>query len=203
MINLTQFLDFIKPYGNLGSLIIFLILIACGLGVPIPEDIPLIASGILSGLGIINFWTANIIGFAGVLIGDGIIFSLGYLKGSRIKRFWLFKKLFTTEREAKIKYWFKKYGSFIIFFARFMPGLRMPIFMSSGIFHVQPWKFFALDGFAAIISVPVWIYLGHKFGENIEYIEHLAKNFQFALAIIIAIAVLVATVYYIKKKIKH
>ena len=81
-----------------------------------------------------------------------------------------------------------------------MPGLRMPIFMSSGIFHVQPWKFFALDGFAVIISVPVWIYLGHKFGENIEYIEHLAKNFQFALVIIIAIAVLVAAVYYIKKK---
>ena len=82
---LINFLDFIQPYGKLGLFVIFLVLIACGFGLPLPEDIPLISSGILSGRGIIDFWSANLVGFSGVLIGDGAIFAIGYFKGQKIK----------------------------------------------------------------------------------------------------------------------
>ena len=200
---LINFLDFIQPYGKLGLLVIFIVLIACGFGLPLPEDIPLISSGIMSGRDIVSFWSANLVGFSGVLIGDGIIFSLGYFKGQKIKKFWFFKRLFTPERDVKIKQWFAKYGSYIVFFARFMPGLRMPIFLSTGIFHIPFWKFFLLDGFAALISVPVWIYLGHKFGENLEYLFKMAHNFQMGLFISLGVViVLIVGAYLVKKKLK-
>src|SRR5262249_25678477 len=35
---------------------------------------------------------------------------------------------------------------------------------TAGIFRVRPLVFVAIDGFAAMISVPVWILLGRKFG---------------------------------------
>ena len=42
------------------------------------------------------------------------IFAIGYFKGQKIKKFWFFKRLFTPERDVKIKQWFAKYGSYIV-----------------------------------------------------------------------------------------
>ncbi|MBU6152947.1 MAG: hypothetical protein KGP28_01475, partial [Bdellovibrionales bacterium] len=46
----------IDYYGPIPYLAIFLILLACGLGVPIPEDITLIAGGILTYYGVCDVW---------------------------------------------------------------------------------------------------------------------------------------------------
>ena len=62
--------------------------------------------------------------------------------------------------------------------ARFMPGLRTPIFMTCGIYQVGFWKFLTLDGLAALISVPVWVYVGVIFGENLELLEQKISQFQ-------------------------
>ena len=57
---------------------IFIVLLLCGIGLPLPEDIPIIVSGYLVHLGAIDFGFALAVNFAGVLIGDMIIFSIGY-----------------------------------------------------------------------------------------------------------------------------
>jgi membrane protein DedA with SNARE-associated domain len=50
-----------------------------------------------------------------------------------------------------------------------MPGLRAAIFMSAGISKkVSFLRFFLMDGFAAIISVPIWVYLGYFFASNFD-----------------------------------
>jgi membrane protein DedA with SNARE-associated domain len=41
-------LDFFTGYGYVA---VFTVLLVCGFGVPIPEDITLVAGGIISGLG--------------------------------------------------------------------------------------------------------------------------------------------------------
>ncbi|HSC81531.1 MAG TPA: DedA family protein, partial [Chitinolyticbacter sp.] len=38
-------------FTDYGYLAVFLVLLICGFGVPIPEDITLVAGGIISGLG--------------------------------------------------------------------------------------------------------------------------------------------------------
>lgn len=200
MINLMAFL---KPYGNFGLFFIFAILIACGFGLPMPEDIPLMVAGLLVGQEIVNIWEANIVCMAGVLIGDGVIHSLGYHYGNRIKNTRIFKKVLNKSREEKVAQWFSKYGDKTIFFARFMPGLRMPIFLSSGIYKVPRWKFIALDGFAAIISVPVWIYIAYAFSSNLELLAEKAKQLQMGIYSLLGIVVaLILVLYFVKKKIK-
>jgi membrane protein DedA with SNARE-associated domain len=203
METLIQLLDFIRPYGNFGLTIIFIILIACGFGFPLPEDIPLTIAGILSGQGVVEFWTTNIVCFLGVLIGDTIIFSFGYRYGEKIKSMWPFRKILTPRREGQIKQWFEKYGYKTIFFGRFMPGLRMPIFMSSGIFKLSPWKFVAIDGFAALISVPLWIWLGDTFGSNLEVLEQKISQMGTRIYLVIAaILIVVVGAVYLKKRLK-
>ena len=69
-------------FTQYGYAAVFVVLIACGFGVPIPEDITLIAGGVISGLGHSNVHIMVIVGMTGVLTGDGLMFMLKHLNGS-------------------------------------------------------------------------------------------------------------------------
>src|SRR5580693_8202445 len=71
-------LDGVTAYGAILGL-----LLVCGLGVPMPEDVTLIGAGVLAALGSISLTGAIIASFAGVLIGDAFMFSLGRIYGRR------------------------------------------------------------------------------------------------------------------------
>ena len=56
---------------------VFSILVACGLGIPLPEDISLILGGFLAHKGAANLPMMMVVGFAGILAGDSLIFLAG------------------------------------------------------------------------------------------------------------------------------
>lgn len=199
---IIDFLDFLVPYGMYSYWVMFGFLIACGFGFPMPEDIILISGGILSAREICNVWIFFLLSMAGVLIGDGTIFFAGHFFGDRVKSTWLFKRVMKPKTDARIAKFWTKYGEKVVFMARFMPGLRMPIFLTAGIYKVSPLKFFALDGFAAIISVPVWIWVGYIFGHNLEVLEDKIKQFQFGIYGVLVLLVLgFVAIYLLKKRI--
>lgn len=159
-------------------LAIFGVLFICGLGVPIPEDITLISAGILASMGTISLTGAMIVGFSGVLIGDMMLFHLGRAYGRRVFKLPVFRRIFTDERIEAAEARVLRNSKFICFTARFLPGLRAPIYLTAGVMGVRPIIFYALDGFAALISVPVWVYVGYYAAENIEKALSIAKHLQ-------------------------
>ncbi|MEY4631449.1 MAG: hypothetical protein RIQ81_1569 [Pseudomonadota bacterium] len=186
---LLDLLEFLTPYGTHSLVVIFAILLACGFGLPMPEDIILISAGILASHNVFDQTSAHIVCFAGVMIGDGIIYTMGLKLGPQLKRRRPFNKILTPERDAKVTEVFRKYGTKVIFMARFMPGLRMPIFLTSGIFQVKWWVFLALDGIAALISVPLWVHLGYIFGAELETLEKMTRRFQVGIYSILALVI--------------
>lgn len=154
------------------------LLLICGLGVPLPEDITLVSAGILAGMGNISLAGALIAGFVGVMIGDAFLFTIGRLYGRRVFQLPVFNKVFTPSRIALAEEKILSNSQFICFTARFLPGLRSPIYLTSGILGVRPIVFYGLDGFAALISVPVWVILGWWFGQNIDGALELARSMQ-------------------------
>jgi membrane protein DedA with SNARE-associated domain len=200
---IIDLLSYLAPYGMYSYAIMFGILIACGFGFPMPEDVILITGGILAARGIVDPYLVFIITMSGVLMGDGIIFLLGFKMGPHIKETRLFKKVLNENNSKKISEIFDKYGDKVIFAARFMPGLRVPIFMSAGIFKVPIWKFFMLDGFAALISVPLWIWVGYVFGANLEKLDEKIQQFQYGMyGVLIGGTLLITGIWLLKKKMK-
>ena len=57
---------------------IFLVLLLCGLGLPLPEDVPIILSGYLAHLGAVEFWPALAANLLGIMAGDLATYGLGY-----------------------------------------------------------------------------------------------------------------------------
>lgn len=178
-------------FTQYGYAAVFLVLVACGFGVPIPEDITLVTGGIIAGLGHAHVHTMFMVSIVGVLIGDGIMFMAGRFYGDRILRFRLIQRLMTPKRYAKVQEKFDKYGNRVLFIARFLPGLRTPIYITAGVSQrITFLQFFIMDGLAALISVPIWVYLGWYGAGNIDWVLKKVHQFQTALFIIIAIIVI-------------
>lgn len=194
-----KLLDLFQSLGTVEAYALILgVLFACGLGLPIPEDITLIIAGILSSIGTISFTGAMLAGFFGVLIGDSLLFFLGRTYGARVYSFPLIRRLLTPERITIAEDKIRRNGRFICFVARFMPGLRAPIYLTAGIMGVRPIVFILSDGIAALISVPIWIYVGNWFGENLDGVLGFAKKFN--TIVLIILAVLVAGYFLYKKR---
>ena len=142
-----------------------------GMGVPIHEDITLVAGGVISCLGYSNVHAMFGVCMAGVLLGDLIMFMIGRHFGERALRWRWVAFLLTPERRVQVQQKFDRYGIRLLFVARFLPGLRSPVFIIAGWSRrVSLLKFLLLDGAAALISVPFWVYLGYYGADNRDWL---------------------------------
>ncbi|TXI93372.1 MAG: DedA family protein [Neisseriales bacterium] len=196
---LHELIAFFAIYGYIA---VFLVLIACGFGVPIPEDITLVAGGVICGLAAtMDVHLMVTIALLGVIIGDGTMFMLGKLLGPRVKKVPLLKNVFTEKRYKQMQEKVHKYGNRILFVARFLPGLRAPIFMTAGISRrVSYWKFLVMDGGAALISVPLWVYAGYYFAHDLDDLLHWVRQSETFILSILAFILLVWIIISVAKK---
>lgn len=189
----------IALFTDYGYFAVFFILLICGFGVPIPEDITLVAGGIIAGLGFADVHLMFVVGMAGVLLGDGIMFTMGRLFGERIQQLPLFRRLLPPHRFAHVQEKFEKYGHWVLFVARFLPGLRSPIFITAGMSRrVGYLRFLLMDGFAALISVPIWVYLGYFGAYNRDWLMKWVERGQVSLLILAAVILLSVGGYYFR-----
>ena len=199
---LDNILDFLANYQTIYIyLTIFMVLFLCGLGVPIPEDITLFVSAMLAYEELIELKIVLPLCFAGVLIGDFLIFGLGSHYGKKIREKWFFRKILPQERLEFVEKELKQKGYKLIFAARFMPGLRTPIYFTAGVLH-YPFKWMLLyDGLAALISVPAIIGVVYYFGDKVEYVISLVKKVEHGIFVIfISLVIMAAWRYYTKYK---
>ncbi|KPN70841.1 DedA family protein [Neisseria sp. 83E34] len=198
MISLALLESFFTQYGYAA---VFLVLVACGFGVPIPEDITLVTGGIIAGLGYADVHIMFLVGMLGVLVGDGMMFMAGKTYGDKILRFKPVARVMTPKRYAQVQEKFDKYGNWVLFVARFLPGLRTPIFITAGISgKVSFTRFLLMDGFAALISVPVWVYLGDYGASNRDWLMNKVHQFQYGLFILIGIGAVVLGYFWWRKR---
>jgi membrane protein DedA with SNARE-associated domain len=166
-------------FAENGYIAVFIALLLCGAGVPLPEDITLVAGGVIAGLGYGSVHVMFGVGMAGVLVGDAGMFLLGHHFGARILQWRFVARVLTPERYAKVQEKFERYGNRMMFIARFLPGMRTAVFITAGSTHrVSFLRFFLLDGMAALISVPIWVYLGYFGADNHEWLAMWIRRGQ-------------------------
>lgn len=168
---------------------VLFVLLICGMGVPIPEDITLVTGGVVAGLypEQVNVHLIFLVSLFGVLAGDGMMFLLGRIYGERVLTFKPVAKLLTPQRFEAVQKKFDQYGNWVLFVARFMPGLRSPIFIVAGMSGISYWRFLLADGLAALISVPVWVYLGYYGASNIDWLLSIVHKGQMGIFIVLGL----------------
>lgn len=192
-------IDFFSSYGYWA---VFFVLIICGFGVPIPEDITLVSGGVIAGLyPEINEHMMLFVSLLGVILGDSTMYWLGRIYGTKILRFRPVKKILTLKRLRMVRAKFEQHGNWVLFFARFLPGLRAPIYTVAGITRkVSYTRFVLLDLFAACISVPVWVYLGHFGALQRDWLQEQVETGQTIVWVIVGAIALFVLFHWWKHK---
>lgn len=171
--------------------LVFLVLLAAGFGLPLPEDIPLVMGGVLVHRGQATLWTMILVGYLGIIIGDSIMFQLGRRFGSKVGTApGFFARIVTPQKRARVEGLFKKHGEKIVMLARFLPGVRTVTYFTAGSVGMSYGRFMLYDSVAALGSAPIFVLLGYYFGSDIEALMvRIAAGERKVIAVLLALVV--------------
>ncbi len=184
---------FIKDHAtDWGLPFLWTLLLIAGLGIPIPEDIPIAAAGLLCALQVVDGvvpWHQHAIYlgcvYSGVLVGDTIVYWLGHHYGEAILLRPFIARFMTPARVAKARTFFQYRGALAVVIARNIAGVRFPTFLMAGITRMGFVKFIVCDGLSGLVSVPFYFYLGFGAGKNMDVIK---ANLPWVIAGLIVVA---------------
>ena len=171
---------------------LFVILSLCGLGLPMPEDVALLAGGFLAHKGITRYPYTLVVSLLGVIAGDNSLYFIGRGVGANLLRYFGLKKSAPEDESSshvdRLHAFMHRHGHLAIFYARFFAGFRAIVYLSAGSLGVPPSRFFIYDLAGAAISVPIVVTLGYVFGEQIERVIRYLGGFQKLVWIVAALS---------------
>jgi membrane protein DedA with SNARE-associated domain len=181
--------SYIEHFTYIG---LFLVLVLCGLGLPVPEELPLLTGGFLAYRGITQFPATLAISFVGVMAGDNSLFFLGRRFGTGVLRYLGLVRPGTRQRIERLRMFMDRHGHLAIFYARFLAGVRALVYLTAGLAGVTPQRFVVYDALGAIISVPVAVSAGYFFGDQID----LAIRYVGGFDRLVLVAALASIIFY-------
>ncbi|MBN1396183.1 MAG: DedA family protein [Pirellulales bacterium] len=188
--------DFLLEHGS--YLAITVVLILTGSGLPVPEEVPIIVAGVLSANNTLDPRLAFACCLFGAIVGDTIMYWIGFHFGrSVLREHPRWARWVTPQREAKIESMFRRHGLKVFFVARFLVGLRSPVYLTAGIMRVPFRRFFLIDLFCATAVVGTFFGLTYIFG---EHIAELFKRAEVWLTGAVLVAVACAAFYWWRRR---
>jgi membrane protein DedA with SNARE-associated domain len=159
---------------------VFGTLLAAGMGLPIPEELPIVTAGAMVGhdanpnpddpthpTSHLRWYVMLPVVIAGVVIGDAILYTIGRVWGYKVLDFRFVRtRMLPPDRRARIERNFHRYGIWILLGARLLPGIRSPIFLMAGINRLPLTKFLLADGLYAIPGVSMLFFLAYVFTDQ-------------------------------------
>ena len=177
--------------GEYGYLLAFSVLFLCGIGLPLPEEVTLIGSGLLLYKEEVRFLPIVAVCGLAILLGDSVPFWLGRKYGmSALQVPWV-AKILHPERFNRLQRRFDEHGNWATFACRFFAGIRIPGYFIAGTMGMRYPRFLLLDALGVLISVPASIYLGKIFGGSIDSLKDRIADMHLILAFLVLALVLV------------
>ncbi len=168
----------------------------------IPSEIVLAYGGYLvsdAGGGELSFLGAVVFGTIGGTFAQLFLYWLGRYGGrpvlEKYGKYLLLKKKHLDLTEQ----WVNKYGTGVIFFARFIPVVRHAVSIPAGIAKMSHITFLLYTILAIIPWSIFFIYLGMKLGDNWEQIDEKAGPYIVPF-IICAVILGIAYVLYVRRR---
>ena len=178
----SHFEHFFQQYGYWAM---FVLLLLENAGIPVPGETALLYASFLAfrrqGL---ELPLVILVGIAAAVIGDSSGYWLGRLGGDRVARL-LF---LTPPRLAYFRRFFARYGSWTVFVARFIAGLRIIGGPAAGLCGMPFPRFLLFNAAGGVVWVTVISFAGYTLGQNWELLISYIRRFNTVAAILAMIA---------------
>jgi len=163
----------------------------------VPSETAVILGGIAAAQHHLNIWVVIGTGALGAVMGDNLAYSIGKRFSERIQR-WYNKKPKRARKLAWATNQLRTRGGSLLLTARFIPGGRTIITLTSGITNQKRWKFV----FFVLVACSLWAGyaagLGYLFGDRFE------KGSKTALLVALGVALsLTVLIEIIRRKFRR
>jgi membrane protein DedA with SNARE-associated domain len=149
----------------------FGLLVAGGVGVPIPEELVQLTAGYLARRGVLSFWPVVAVVWLGLVTGDYLLFRAGRRLGPSVLESRHVARVMTPARRAFVERHFSRHAVLTIVAARHASALRLPVFALAGASGVRSATFLIADGLSAMVSVPIVVGAGWYFAGHLEELK--------------------------------
>lgn len=188
---MAGFQDHVQLWLERGSYaVLFGLLFSCGLGLPLPEDIPLLMAGALVARGKMHLALAAMCAWCGIIGGDCMLYTLGRKYGLEVRRLPMIGRHLPQHRVDQVHGMFEKWGVWVVTVGRMFAGIRGAMVVVAGAIRFTFWKFLLADGLAAVVSGGLFLALGYLFGAKMDWLrDKVEEGKKWALLGVLVIAV--------------
>jgi membrane protein DedA with SNARE-associated domain len=175
---------------------LFLALLGGAIGLPIPEDLPLLLAGVAVQQNLASPWLALLVCYTGIVLGDILIYTFGWYVGPGIfKKAWLKKRL-PPHKIRAVRKSIENRGFITIFVARHLFYLRTVTFLTCGAVRMRMNKFIVADMLAALVSAPLMMTIGYVASSYFKNVVERLNEVKWLGALLALALVLIITLIY-------
>jgi membrane protein DedA with SNARE-associated domain len=164
------------------------------LGLPLPGETLLVAGAALASQGELNLLALLLVAWSAVVVGDNCGYAIGRFGGRQlILRHGRHVGL-SASRFARVEAFFRRFGAWVVFGARFFALLRQLNGPVAGAVGMGWWRFLACNALGAAAWVAAWglgvFYLGHELHRLVPWIHrfgYLAAALAAAALLLLAL----------------
>lgn len=200
---LAQMSHILSLIAHNGYLVIFLIVLAEAVGMPVPSALALIAGGAAVASGTLRGPTVAMLAILAMLVGDTIFYLLGNLMGWHLLGFLCRVSLNPETCILRAAESFYKRGRSALLVAKFIPGVNTMAPPLAGSMEMPFVQFFGLDFLGIVIYVFAYLGVGYFFR---DFIATITRGFQAAghvVEIVVVLAAIAFIVYRVSLYWKH
>lgn len=181
---ITDFTDWLDEFSANWwfLLIIFSVALLDSVLPVVPGETTVIAGGVAAGAGNQQLALVILAGASGAFIGDNLAYVIGHRFRPRVER-WASRKLQRSVRLEQAERQIRQRGGLLLITARFIPGGRTILTISSGITRQPRGWFAAWVAVAASIWASYAAVLGFVFGQTFEDDHTVAFWLAFGTAV--------------------
>lgn len=174
-------------------------LLGGAVGLPIPEDLPLLIMGAAIHQGVASWQPTFFLGYIAIVACDGLIFWAGRTFGPRILQSKLFGARFSPERMATLNLRIDRHAFWMIFLARHLFYFRTATFLSCGALRIRFTRFIIADACAALISVPTLLGLGYLGAEHLPTLLGWIQTMKY-LSLPVVVLLIGALYWHVRRR---
>lgn len=181
--------------SKFGYVAISLLLVAGGLGVPVPEELLQLTAGYLARRGTLSFVPALASVYLGIVVGDALFFHVARSHGPRLLARRSVARVLTPARRRTLERHFARHAFLTIVVARHLSGLRLAAYALAAVNGVRRRTFVLADALSALLSVPLVVSLGYLFAAHLEDVKRRMHQVEIGV-LVVALLVAAGVVIY-------
>jgi membrane protein DedA with SNARE-associated domain len=141
------------------------VVLSLALGTLISEDLTCISAGVLIQRGTVDPVSAIVACATGILAGDIALWAIGRLFGE-VALTWTWVGRHLEKRGIEpLRRWLQDHAASAILWSRFLPGTRLPLYVTAGVFRMPCALFACWAAVGALLWTPTLVLATAKLGD--------------------------------------